>query len=69
MTENILTVGQCLSPYTCKCCIVFKQFDGLNFDGVYIAGKCQNSPVKVLRFTVVENEIISYNAAFDQEHG
>ena len=31
--------GQCLSPYTCKRCIVFKQFDGLNFDGP--AGKHQ----------------------------
>ena len=29
--------GHCLSPYTCKRCIVFKQFDGLNFDG--LAGK------------------------------
>ena len=37
--ENILTDGHCLSPYTCKCCIVFKQFDGLNFDG--LAGKRQ----------------------------
>ena len=37
--------GHCLSPYTCKCCIVFKQFDGLNFDS--LAGKhqkCQNFP-------------------------
>ena len=37
--ENILTDGHCLSPYTCKSCIVFKQFDGLNFDG--LAGKRQ----------------------------
>ena len=29
----------CLLPYTCKGCIVFKQFDGLNFDG--LAGKRQ----------------------------
>ena len=31
--------------HTCKCCIVFKQFDGLNFDG--LAGKhqkCHNFP-------------------------
>ena len=34
--------GHCLSPYTCKHCIVFKQFDGLNFDG--LAGKHQNFP-------------------------
>ena len=27
----------CLSRYTCKCCTIFKQFDGLNFDG--LAGK------------------------------
>ena len=38
--ENILTGGHCLSPYTCKCSIVFKQLDGLNFDG--LAGKHQN---------------------------
>ena len=31
--------GLCLSPYTCKRCIVFKQFDGLNLDG--LAGKRQ----------------------------
>ena len=37
--ENILTDGPCLSPYTCKRCIVFKKFDGLNFDG--LAGKHQ----------------------------
>ena len=41
-TENILMDGYCLSPFTCKYCIVFKQFDGLNFDG--LAGKHQNSP-------------------------
>ena len=37
--------GHCLSPCACKCCMVFKQFDELNFDGS--AGKhqkCQNSP-------------------------
>ena len=39
LTENILTDRHCLSPYTCKRCIVFKQFDRLNFDGS--AGKCQ----------------------------
>ena len=34
-----------LSPYTCKCCIVFKQFDGLNFDGLAEKRqKRQNSP-------------------------
>ena len=37
LTETILTDGHWLSPYTCKCCIVFKQFDSL-------AGKCQNFP-------------------------
>ena len=40
LMENILMDGHYLSPYTCKCCIVFKQFDGLNFDGP--AGKHQN---------------------------
>ena len=39
LTEKILTDGHCLSPYICKCCTVFKQFDGLNFDG--LAGKHQ----------------------------
>ena len=38
-SSNILTDGHCLSPYSYKCCIVFKQFNGLNFDG--LAGKCQ----------------------------
>ena len=45
LTENILMNGHCLSPYTCKCCIVFKQFYALNFDGP--AGKhqkCHNFP-------------------------
>ena len=26
--------SHCLSPCTCKRCIVYKQFDGLNFDGL-----------------------------------
>ena len=39
LMENILTDGYCLSLYTCKRCIAFKQFDGLNFDG--LAGKHQ----------------------------
>ena len=42
--ENILSDGHYLSPYTCKRCIVFKQFSGLNFDS--LAGKCRNSPAK-----------------------
>ena len=36
---NILIDGYCLLPYACKCCTVFKQFDGFNFDG--LAAKCQ----------------------------
>ena len=32
--RKYLTDGHCLSPYTCTCCIVFKQFDRLNFDGL-----------------------------------
>ena len=39
LMENIFTEGHCLSPYTLKRCTVFKQFDGLNFDG--LAGKHQ----------------------------
>ena len=34
LTENILTDGYRLSPYTRKCCTVLKQFDGSNFDGL-----------------------------------
>ena len=54
--------GHCLSPYTCKRCIVFKQFDGL-------AGKCQNiktSPVKILRYTVYHlcTQIIKFTLNF-----
>ena len=33
--------GYCILPYTCKCCTVLKQFDGLNFDG--LAGKSKTS--------------------------
>ena len=48
LTENILTDGHCLSPYTCKRCIVFKQFDLLNFDGLARKHqKCQNFPSKI----------------------
>ena len=36
---NILMDRYRLSPYTCKCCTVLKQFDGLNCDG--LAQKCQ----------------------------
>ena len=56
LMENILTDGHCLSPYTCKCCIVIKQFDGLNFDG--LAGKHQKrqnfppSKFCAIRYTV-----------------
>ena len=55
LTGNVLTDALCLSLYTCKRCIVFKQFDRLNFDG--LVGKRQKRqfpPVKILRFTVVE---------------
>ena len=41
--------GHCLPPYTRKYCVVFKQFDGLNFDG--LAGSLKN--VKILRYTVI----------------
>ena len=34
LMENILMDGHCLSLYACKHCIVFKQFDRLNFDGL-----------------------------------
>ena len=60
--------GHCLLPYTCKCCIVFKQFaDGLNFDG--LAGKCQkrqNFPVKILRYMVYHlyTQIIKFTLNF-----
>ena len=50
LTENILMDGHCLSPYTCKLCIVFKQFDWLNFDG--LAGASKFPPIKTLRYMV-----------------
>ena len=50
LTENILTDVYFLSPYNCKHSTVFKQFDGLNFDG--LAGMCQN--IKILHYTVME---------------
>ena len=37
--ENILMDGHCCSTCTCECSVIFKQFDGLNFDGQ--AGKHQ----------------------------
>ena len=57
--ENILTDGYCLSPYTCKCCTVLKQFKGLNFDG--LAGKCQ----KGQNFPRSKFSFIRYNGARD----
>ena len=53
LMENILTDGHCLSPYTCKRCIVFQQLDGLNFDN--LAGKHQKRqnpplPINILRY-------------------
>ena len=56
LMENILMDGHCLSPYTCKSCIVFKQIDRLNFDG--LAGKHKKTkypPVKILHYTVSES--------------
>ena len=60
--QNILTDVYCLSPYICKRCIVFKQFYGLNFDG--LAGKHQNvkPPVKILHYTVYF-KIFTYHMA------
>ena len=54
LLENILTDALSLSLYTCKHCF-FKQFDGLNLDG--LVGKLQKRqfpPVKILRYMVVE---------------
>ena len=51
--EIVLTDGHCLSPYTHKRCVVFRQIDGLNFDG--LAGNCQtsqNPPITNLHCTV-----------------
>ena len=50
--------GHCLSPYTCKHCIVFKQFDGLNFDG--LAGKFQN--IKIFPMKIVRYMLFSQNS-------
>ena len=56
--------GPFLSPYTCKYCIVFKQFDGLKFDT--LAGKhrkCQNFPPSKFCY----NSAIIYSSAnFDK---
>ena len=61
-TKNIFTDGQCLSLYTCKCCTVFKQFDGLNFDG--LAGKRQKTSkfptFKILRYTIFGDDCLLY---------
>ena len=48
LPENILMDSHCLSPCTCKRYIVYKQFDGLNFDS--LARKHQN--VKILHYMV-----------------
>ena len=43
--KNVLMNGHCLSLYIRKCCIVFIQFDKLNFDS--LAGRhqrCQSFP-------------------------
>ena len=52
--QNILTDIHCLTPYTCKRCIVFKQCDKLNFDG--IARKHQKCfkilPVKIALYSM-----------------
>ena len=53
LTEKKLMDVHCLLSYTCKRCIVFKQFDRLNFDGLARRRqKCQNSPIKILHYTV-----------------
>ena len=51
LTENILTDAFCLSLFTCNCCIVFKQFDGLNFGG--LVGKCQNVNFPLSKFCAI----------------
>ena len=55
LMRNILTDGHCLSPYTCKCCLVFKQHGRLNFDG--LAGKCQKHQNFVLYGILVSFQI------------
>ena len=48
---GILIIAQ---PYTCKRCIVFKQFDGLNFGCLAESVKTSNSPpVKILCYKVI----------------
>ena len=54
---NILMDGHCLSPYTCKHCIVFKHYDELNFDG--LAGKCLKSQISPRQnFVLYSNDMI-----------
>ena len=49
--ENNLKDNHFLSPCICKCCIVFKQFDELNFDG--LAGK--HKECQILHYMVRNN--------------
>ena len=51
--------GHCLSPYTCKRCIVLKLFDGLNFDRLAESVKnVKISPTKILHYTVSDSVIL-----------
>ena len=56
LTENILTDAQCLLPYISKCCIVFKQFDRLNFDSLTVESikNIKFPPIKILCYTVTK---------------
>ena len=56
-----LTDGYCISPYTCKRCTAFKQFDGLNFDSLaWKRQKRQNfTPVEILRYMVCYKKVLS----------
>ena len=54
----------CLSPYTCKRCTIFKQFDGLNFDG--LAGERQKHqnfpPDKIFLYMVPSRPVYRYKS-------
>ena len=50
--------GYCLSPYTRKRCTVFKQLDGLNFEG--LAGKHQKHQISPHQNFVLYGSALAY---------
>ena len=65
--ENILTDRYCLSPCTCKCCTVFKQFWQVKF--WWSSSKTSKfPPLKILHYTVLKfHESLIYNFIFNND--